>query len=187
MQQKGIMKKNWITVFILMILPLFAYGCAGTQASYNALHDVEEGVVLTSYDNLEIKTEAQEKVVIHEYEMERMVSQIKAKLKERNPTCFKDISKNTDAPSTLVLKIKFTKYEKGNAFARAMLAGLGQMHIDAEITIEDKKTMQVLAKHEVKKTFAWGGMYGGITRLEDIEPAFAEAVASIILQEDPKS
>jgi len=76
------------------------------------------------------------------------------------------------------VNVVITRYAKGNAFARAMLAGLGQIHIDASITVTPSGTDDVLSEFTVKKTFAWGGLYGGTTRIEDVEPAFAEGVAA---------
>jgi hypothetical protein len=184
MQERKRMSNFWLTIFCFILLPLLTYGCAGTPASYKTIQDVKEGVVLISYENLEIKTSAGAEVVMTEHEMARIVGHIKANLREKSPGCFSEICDDCSNPSTLVLKVGFTRYDKGNAFARSMLAGLGQIHIDAEVTLEDKTTKEVLAKHEVKKTFAWGGMYGGTTRIEDVEPAFAEAIVSIILQEE---
>jgi hypothetical protein len=44
-----------------------------------------------------------------------------------------------------------------------MLAGLGQIHIDADVILREYEKNESLAKYEVKKTFAWGGIYGGAT------------------------
>lgn len=65
-----------------------------------------------------------------------------------------------------------------------MLAGLGQMHIVATVTMEDKNTKKEISRHQADKTFAWGGIYGGATRIEDLEPAFVEAVVNIVLQKE---
>jgi len=70
------------------------------------------------------------------------------------------------------------RYDEGNAFARVMLAGLGQMHIDATVTLKDMETKEQLAKYDVNKTFAWGGIYGGVTRITDLEDGFGKAVAA---------
>lgn len=43
-----------------------------------------------------------------------------------------------------------------------LLSGLGQMHIDADVTLSDLATQEILAKYEVTKTFGWGGLYGGL-------------------------
>jgi hypothetical protein len=61
-----------------------------------------------------------------------------------------------------------------------MLAGLGQMHIDADVVLTEPSTKEQLAKYDVTKTFAWGGMYGGFTGIKDVEDGFAKAVASAI-------
>lgn len=63
-----------------------------------------------------------------------------------------------------------------------MLAGLGQMHIDADVALIDPATDEQVAKYDVTKTFAWGGMYGGFTGIKDIEDGFAKAVASAIAE-----
>jgi hypothetical protein len=77
------------------------------------------------------------------------------------------------------IKLVFTQYDAGNAFARAMLAGLGQIHIDAKVFLTDIATGRTVATFEASKTFAWGGLYGGTTRIEDVEMGFARSVADI--------
>jgi hypothetical protein len=62
-----------------------------------------------------------------------------------------------------------------------MLAGLGQMHINADVTMSDSTTKSNIAQYEVSKTFAWGGLYGGFTDIKVVEDGFAKAVAASIL------
>jgi hypothetical protein len=64
-----------------------------------------------------------------------------------------------------------------------MLAGLGQIHIDADVILREYEKNESLAKYEVKKTFAWGGIYGGATGIEEVETGFARAVVSVIFGE----
>ncbi|GAA0711082.1 hypothetical protein GCM10009105_12760 [Dokdonella soli] len=82
--------------------------------------------------------------------------------------------------------MSITRYEKGNAFARAMLAGLGQIHIDGDVQVyampEHNRTMAF----SVQKTFAWGGIYGGTTTIEDIEQSFAESIANALTAQGEK-
>lgn len=73
------------------------------------------------------------------------------------------------------------RYEEGNAFARAMLVGLGRMHIDADVALSNWETKESIVQYEVSKTFAWGGLYGGLTDIKDVEDGFAKAVAASIL------
>jgi hypothetical protein len=71
-------------------------------------------------------------------------------------------------------------YERGNAIARLMLAGLGQMHIDADVVLKDPRSGATFATCVVDEIFAWDGVYGASTRIEDIEDGFAQAVAAAI-------
>ena len=84
--------------------------------------------------------------------------------------------------------VGITRDERGNAFARAMLAGLGQIHSDGTATATDANGGSPIAEFTIAMTFAWGGIYGGSTRIEDIEPAFADGVAPALTgQQDVKS
>ena len=79
-----------------------------------------------------------------------------------------------------------TRYDEGSAFARAMLAGLGQIQIDGKVSLRDRAQDALLGEYEVNKTFAWGGVYGASTTIRDVEEGFAQGVATLILGEDPK-
>ena len=81
---------------------------------------------------------------------------------------------------TLHAAVNITRYDEGNSFARAMLAGLGQMHIDATVTLSDYQTKEEFAKYEVTETFAWGGLYGGFTDIRTVEEGFAKTVAASV-------
>jgi hypothetical protein len=78
------------------------------------------------------------------------------------------------------LKIVFTQYDDGNAFARFMLAGLGQIHIDGDVIFIDASSGQQLGAYKISKDFSFGGIYGGVTRIEDVEKGFAKSVAAIL-------
>jgi hypothetical protein len=68
-----------------------------------------------------------------------------------------------------------------------MLAGLGQIHIDANVKILTGSNKQKLADFTLTKTFAWGGIYGAATSMQDIEKTFATGVAaSLTGQEETK-
>jgi len=83
--------------------------------------------------------------------------------------------------------VTITRYEKGSAFARAMLAGLGQIHMDGNVTLYSMPAHTVVEDFSVQKTFAWGGIYGGTTTIEDIEQSFAEGIANALTGQGDKS
>ena len=92
------------------------------------------------------------------------------------PNRFQDISVNSGGKEDLIVKIRFTKYDEGNRFARLMLAGLGSMNIEADVEIIDGKSGNCICKGQAGKTFAWGGVYGTATGIEDLEKDFAQEV-----------
>ena len=61
-----------------------------------------------------------------------------------------------------------------------MLAGLGQIHIDGDVIFTDASTGQQVGAYKVSKDFSFGGLYGGVTRIEDVEEGFARSVAAIL-------
>jgi hypothetical protein len=89
---------------------------------------------------------------------------------------FESIALDGTQPHDLVLNVKFTVYEDGNRFARLMLAGLGSMQIHAQVEMLDPKSGNLLTSGEAGKTFAWGGIYGAATGIEDLERDFAKEV-----------
>jgi len=76
--------------------------------------------------------------------------------------------------------LHLSKYDKGNAFARAMLAGLGQIHINGKVDIYQMPDHTLVGEFDLNKTFAWGGIYGAATSMEDIEDTFADGVAATV-------
>ena len=151
--------------------------CAESAAKPDAVHamapTVSQGLRLA-----DIKAEAKSGVAMTPADIDRIVAQIKADIAANDPNVFVD--KTT---SSNVMKIEFTQYDSGSAFARFMLMGLGQIKIDADVTIVDSTNNQVLGEYDVSKDFAFGGIYGGVTRIEDVEKGFAKSVAEIIAKQ----
>ena len=83
------------------------------------------------------------------------------------------------APSPVKMKIHFTRFDRGNAFARAMLIGLGQIVIEATVTLQDAQGVTV-AQYKVSKDFAIGGVVGATTSVDDVEEGFAKSVAAVV-------
>ena len=84
------------------------------------------------------------------------------------------------AASPLKMKIHFTRFDRGNAFARAMLIGLGQIVIEATVTLQDAQGVTV-AQYKVSKDFAIGGVVGATTSVDDVEEGFAKSVAAVVI------
>lgn len=114
---------------------------------------------------------------------QRLLERIVTRVKVKAPSRFAEI--NSPAPNGSVLHaiVQLTRYDEGNNFARFMLAGLGQIHIDANVSLQDGRNQAELRKYLITKTFAWGGYYGLLTRITDVEEGFTEGVVSAILGE----
>jgi Domain of unknown function (DUF4410) len=82
-------------------------------------------------------------------------------------------------PTTPIMKVHFTKFERGSAFARAMLAGLGQIRIEATVFLVDPAG-KPLGQYEVSKDFSFGGIAGATTTVQDVEDGFAKSVVEIV-------
>lgn len=164
------------------VLGLLAAGCAGTAGSAKPLTAVAKPETLTRYTRLALVTSAQgDAAKMTEADRERIRTLVVRKVKEQAPNRYADGGGATPEPDTLHVNIAFTRYDEGSAFARFMLAGLGQIHINADVTLEDRSAQSIVGKFEVTKTFAWGGIYGAATGMKDVEDGFAEAVANVVL------
>ena len=59
------------------------------------------------------------------------------------------------------------------------MAGLGQIRLEGDVTILDPATGQVTGRYKVEKQFAFGGIYGAATSMQDVEKGFAKSVVAL--------
>jgi opacity protein-like surface antigen len=168
---------------VVVIIASITIGCAaGSKGSYSPITPVAGGEDYAKYSTVIVEVKNNPDVALTATDNNRIQTQIVANLRKEYPNKFKEVNPAKTDAQTLQAIVNITKYDKGNAFARFMLAGLGGMHIDADITLNDLSTGQCLGKSECKKTFAWGGIYGGSTKIEDIEEGFGKAAAASIAE-----
>jgi len=133
-------------------------------------------------DGVKVNVSAGPDVTMLDYEKTRLAEIIAQKVNNR-----KMLNKDEAHKKSFEIDVVLTRFEKGNAFARAMLAGLGQIHLDGEVKLLLVPDQTPVGAFTVSKTFAWGGIYGSSTRIEDIEPTFADSVAAAVTgQQDDK-
>src|SRR5260370_12382171 len=109
-------------------------------------------------------------------DFDRITQHIKADLAVASPAVL--VSSGAPAMSAMTIKLVFTRYDAGNAVARAFLAGLGQIRIDADVLLIDAGG-QTIGRYQVSKQFAFGGVIGATTRIEDVEAGFEKSVVEI--------
>ena len=61
-----------------------------------------------------------------------------------------------------------------------MLAGLGQIRLGGDVVFVDIRSGQEIGRYKLSKQFAFGGMYGATTRMEDVEAGFAKSVVELL-------
>ena len=155
------------------------YGCAGTTPSATFKKPITDNYRLCAADEASVKLVAADGVLLNDIARQRLESRIKQAINamKQNAVC------KTGDKRSFVLDSKITQYDEGNAFARAMLAGLGQIHIDEDfaLLLSTTDANDPVAEFALHKTFAWGGLYGGVTGIEKIEDTFARGVAEAIV------
>ncbi len=160
---------------VVAISGLLLAGCATTVPRPQFAQPVVPGFRITSKDLVSVNLSASPEVKILPYEEQRMVQEIEQDIQ--------DLQKANRADGNLgayEVDVHLTRYEKGSKFARFMLAGLGQIHIDGNIEVYSVPQHKLEESFTLQKTFAWGGIYGGATSIRDIEQTFAKGIASTV-------
>lgn len=89
-----------------------------------------------------------------------------------------------DVTDVYKIEILITKYDEGNAFARFMLIGLGQMHLHGTVEIKQGDPPVVIRTGEFKKRYCVGGFVGGMARMQtDVLPEVGNAIAEAIKEQ----
>ena len=165
-------RRSFLVLFCLVGALLT--GCGTTTLSLKP----ESQVNFAEYRSLSIQTRIADGVILSETAQNRIKDFIKTEINYGCcPKRFDNIYTDATHPGDLLLVLNFTQYDEGNRFARLMLAGLGAMKINADVEVKDGKTTNLICKGEAGKSFAWGGIYGASTGIEDVEKMFAKEVS----------
>jgi Domain of unknown function (DUF4410) len=151
-------------------------GCASTVPKATFSHEIANNARVAATDQADVRVDAADGIKILPSETQRLSEKIKAKIDSRKVAN----SVDQDGPRNYEIDLHLTRYDKGNAFARAMLAGLGQIHIDGTVSVYRMPEHTLVGQFQLAKTFAWGGIYGAATSMEDIENTFADGVAASV-------
>lgn len=167
--------KPFHALFVAMITVSLA-GCAGSVSAPTVIQPLstEQKSALHLSD---ISADAASGVQMSDADFGLIVQKVRGYIQTQSPATF-ETAANASQPS-LMMKLHFTRFDRGNAFARFMLIGLGQIKIDATVELVDASGTSV-AKYEVSKDFSFGGVYGGVTTIEDVEDGFAKSVAEVV-------
>ena len=155
-------------------------GCASSPPVAKFSHR-QVDAVFHATDTADVNVSAASGVTMADYEKTRVIERIKMQIAAKQA-----LNPASAAASQYEVDVRVTRYEKGNAFARAMLAGLGQIHMDGVVNVYAMPGRTPVEEFSVQKTFAWGGIYGSSTTIEDIEQSFAEGIANALTGQGDK-
>jgi Domain of unknown function (DUF4410) len=158
-----------------VVIALAMVGCASTPPSANFTIKPPEQQRIDINDTVTAKLEPASDVSMIDTEKQRLSQLIVSEIDKK-----KLENSNAGEAREYEVDVVVTRYEKGNAFARFMLAGLGQIHIDAHVIVFTLPTKEKYAEFDIDKTFAWGGIVGASTKIEDVEQGFAEGIAEAV-------
>jgi uncharacterized protein DUF4410 len=150
-------------------------GCASTAPSARFKQPIPPESRVAASDKVSVKVDPKAGVSMLSSEKQRLTEQIQAKIRATARA-----SARARAPRGYEVDVQLNQYEKGSAFARAMLAGLGQMHIDGDVLVYQLPNRAKIGEFHLNKTFAWGGMYGASMTIEALEESFAQGVANAV-------
>jgi uncharacterized lipoprotein YmbA len=151
-------------------------GCAGNVPKASFSHPIATDARIAANDQAVVSVDAADSAKMLSSDMQRLSEKIKLKIDARK---LANASPAGD-PHNYAVDVHVTRYEKGNAFARAMLAGLGQIHLDATVSVYRMPAHTLVGEFQLAKTFAWGGIYGASTSMDDIENTFADGIAASV-------
>jgi len=165
---------GFVSIAAFLGLLIFS-GCATTTPKPIFTQEISPGHLVAASDSMKALVGAANNIAITDLEKARISRVIEEKIATKKVLNAKNgDSKNYEVNVTL------TRYDKGNAFARAMLAGLGQIHIEGQVKLFEMPDKKKVGEFSIQKTFAWGGVYGAATSIEDIEKTFADSIAAAV-------
>lgn len=156
-----------VTIFGLMLS-----GCAGSVSAPTVVQPLSADQRASLHIS-NVSADAATGVEMSDGDLDLICQKIKAYAQTETPGVI------TDGTSGLKMQVHFTKFDRGSAFARAMLIGLGQIRIEARVSLIDGSGTAV-AQYDVSKDFSFGGVAGATTTVEDVEEGFAKSVVEIM-------
>jgi Domain of unknown function (DUF4410) len=165
---------NYCQAVLALAASVMLSNCAGTAPKAKFSTPLTENSRIYREDKVHTKVASTDR---------NMLESDKQRLAEKIASNVSSIaSSRSGSAQNYELAVAISRYDKGNAFARAMLAGLGQIHINGIATVYQNPGRKKVGEFTLNKTFAWGGIYGATVTMETIEDTYAKAVAEAVTQ-----
>jgi hypothetical protein len=154
--------------------------CATSGGKPNYTRNLPPDAHVISADKVKSEVTAGRQVTIAPYEKDRFAQKIDVAIRKRAVP-----GKRAGRDYRIVVNL--TKYKKGNAFARAMMAGLGSIRMEASVSVYSMPARKMEGQFTMEKNFNWGGIYGAVTNIENVEDEFAKSLADAICTPKPSA
>lgn len=166
-----------LLLLVLLLTPSLVGhpGCATTNATINYRAEEMREFKVAKSDRISVVVEPAQEIEMLGFEKERMGAAVSRALKER----MAQQPAGTESREYKIL-VTVTRYEKGNAFARSMLPGLGQVRLEGNVVVTVPDQEKPLAEFSAYKQMALGGIYGAVSGIEQVEIGFAEGIAEAL-------
>jgi len=146
----------------LSVMFIFLTGCVAMQP---VKWKDTRAVNTIKISTLEIET----LVDVPEHELEFMRTDIKNRLSHAQFW--------SEEPSEYTLKVTIDTYEEGSAFARAILIGLGQMHLNGSVELLAGDPPKVVKSGYFEKNYVAGGIAGATATMhKDVVTKLGSAI-----------
>jgi len=144
---------GFVKAAILAVILCVFTGCVGQQAvkwnTLNANIDTTQHAVVTIKTTCEVPPDS--------------VSYLQADIQKQVD---KVLTGSPKSPNPYNIEVTITRYDEGNAFARSMLIGMGQMYLDGTVDVKFGTPPNCVRQGEFKKNFCVGGMIGGAATMQ---------------------
>jgi hypothetical protein len=171
-----IRKKLSVSLIPIGVLAgLILAGCATTAPTAKFAERISPESTIRAGDTAKAVVDAAQGVQISDSEKARLTNVIERKIAAKE-----NLNIASGPARAYEVDVRLIRYEKGSAFARALSAGLGQIHIAGEAKVYFLPARIKIGEFSVEKTFAWGGIYGATTSMETVEQSFAEGIAAAV-------
>jgi len=168
------MTKREVSIFLSACAFIFTLSGCTTTPRPTIVKEIPKECIISKNDTVKTYIEPATGVVIEDSEKERITYLI-------NENIYKmKLSNNNDNGTDYEVHVLLTRYDKGNAFARAMLIGLGQMHITGDIKLVNGTDNKTLGEFTSNKDLILGGLAGAVATIDKIEKEFAAEIAATV-------
>jgi len=124
--------------FTIILFSIILSGCgASSKGSINIDDSSLSTSQLSDYTDLHITVNSTKDIQLSTLDKKRLTQRIKENITAEKPNRFKSINSKSSNRKKLQATVSIKEYDEGNRFARLMFAGLGQIHIDADIILSD--------------------------------------------------